>query len=167
LVRTPVTILDARGELLPTAIPEVRFAKSARYLPKSPEANGDDEVEIMARIERNLAVEPLAGFIAEGAVPAGNVIRVMDAALQRAIFSGMPVVKVGRGNAEGISARTADALFIGGSNLTANKARILLMACLMKLGSLPPARELQAPTDAEIAAIKSKVQEYQAIFDSH
>ena len=69
------------------------------------------------------------------------MVRVMDAALRRAIFSGMPVVKVGRGNAEGISSRSADGLLIGGSNLTANKARILLMASLMKLGSLPPAAD--------------------------
>jgi len=167
LTRTPVAILDDDNHLLPTAIPEVRFAKSARYLPKSPEANCDDEVEIMARIERNLAVEPLAGFVAEGAAPGGNMVRVMDAALRRAIFSGMPVVKVGRGNAEGISSRSADGLFIGGSNLTANKARILLMAALMKLGSLPPAVAPEEPTDEEISATKSQVAAYQAIFDSH
>jgi hypothetical protein len=167
LVRTPVAILDDDNHLLPTAIPEVRFAKSARYLPKSPEANCDDEVEIMARIERNLAVEPLAGFVAEGAAPGGNMVRVMDAALRRAIFSGMPVVKVGRGNAEGISSRSADGLFIGGSNLTANKARILLLAALMKLGSLPPALDPEEPTDDEISATKAQVAAYQAIFDSH
>jgi hypothetical protein len=160
LVRTPVAVLDDDGWLLPEAIPEVRFVKSARYLPKSPEANYDDEVEIMVRIERNLAAEPLAGFVAEGAVPSGNLITVMDAALRRAILSGMPVVKVGRGNAEGISARTADGLFIGGSNLTANKARILLMASMLKLGSLPPAADPDAPTDAEIAATKTRVQDY-------
>jgi hypothetical protein len=32
----------------------------------------------------------------------------MDAALRRAILSGMPVVKVGRGNAEGVSPPAVD-----------------------------------------------------------
>jgi hypothetical protein len=100
-------------------------------------------------------------------VPNGNLVRVLDAALERALFSGMPVVKVGRGNAEGISSRAPEDLFIGGSNLTANKARILLMASLMKLGSLPPAADPEAPTDVEIEAIKAKVRDYQTIFDSH
>jgi len=166
-VRTSVQILDDGGRLLPTALPQVRFVKSARYLPASPEASGDDEVEIKARIERNLAEEPLAGFVAEGLVPNGNLVRVLDAALERALFSGMPVVRVGRGNAEGISSRHPEGLFIGGSNLTANKARILLMASLMKLGSLPPAADPEAPTAVEIEAVKAKVRDYQTIFNSH
>ena len=45
----------------------------------------------------------------------------------------MPVVKVGRGNAEGIVDPARAPLAIAGSNLTATKARLLLMACLMKL----------------------------------
>lgn len=155
------------GKLLPTALPQVRFVKSARYMPESPTLDGDGEVEILARIQKNLAEEPLAGFVAEGTVPNGGVIRVMDAALKKAIYSGMPVVTVGRGNAEGISSRSRDSLTIGGSNLTANKARILLMACLMKLGSLPPAKDPEAPTPDEVTAVKAKVAEFQAIFDTH
>jgi hypothetical protein len=37
----------------------------------------------------------------------------------------------------------------------------------MKLGSLPPAADPEAPTDAEIRATQARVQEYQAIFDTH
>ena len=55
----------------------------------------------------------------------------------RAVYSGLPVVRVGRGNTEGFVPLDNPAL-IGGSNLTATKARLLLMACLMKLGALPP-----------------------------
>jgi L-asparaginase len=167
LATVNVDITDEARQVLPTALPQVRFVKSARYLPSSPEAAAESEVEIMGRIERNLLDEPLAGFVAEGAVPAGNLVRVMDLALRRAIFSGMPVVRVGRGNAEGISPRSYDGLSIGGSNLTANKARILLMASLMKLGSLPPAADPEAPTAAEIEAVRAKVSAYQEIFDSH
>jgi len=74
---------------------------------------------------------------------------------------------VGRGNAEGVSPRSIEGLFIGGSNLTANKARLLLMASLLKLGALPQAKDPRSPTDAEREAVKRKVAEYQAIFDSH
>ena len=163
----PVQIKDAQGWLLGTALPQVRFAKSARYLPSSPDISGEGEVEIHARIESNLAEEPLAGFVAEGQAGNAKLTRPLDAALLQAAFSGMPVVRVGRGNAEGMIPRTRDGLTIGGSNLTANKARILLMACMMKLGSLPPAADAKNPTPQEIAAVKAKVVEYQAIFDSH
>ena len=66
--------------------------------------------------------------------------------LKRATFSGMPVVKVGRGNAGGFVDATRDPLAIAGSNLTATKARLLLMACLLKLGCLPPAADPAKPT---------------------
>ena len=80
----------------------------------------------------------------------------------------MPVVRVGRGNAEGMTPPPGNNdLFIAGNNLTATKARLLLMACLMKLGSLPPVADSDRPTEAEIAAIKSKLNGYQAIFDTH
>ncbi len=165
--QVPVQIKDAQGWLLGTALPQVRFVKSARYLASSPDTSGDGEVEIHARIARNLAEEPLAGFVAEGQAGNAKLVRTLDTALLQAAFSGMPVVRVGRGNAEGIIPRTRDGLTIGGSNLTANKARILLMACLMKLGSLPPATDAKNPTPQEIAAVKAKVAEYQAIFDTH
>ena len=155
------------GWLLPSALPQVRFAKTARYLPEDAGLGGDNEVEIRARIEKNLREEPLAGFVAEGQAGNAKLARPLDAALMHAVFCGMPVVRVGRGNAEGIIPRTRDGLTIGGSNLTANKARILLIACLLKLGALPPAIDADNPTAAEIAAIKQKVAAYQNIFDSH
>jgi L-asparaginase len=62
--------------------------------------------------------------------------------------------------------RRADAC-ITDSNLTATKARILLMAALMKLGSLPPAVDPDNPTPQERAAVREKVRQYQTIFDSH
>jgi L-asparaginase len=61
---------------------------------------------------------------------------VRQAVLQKAIYSGLPVVRVGRGNPEGFA--DPDEYFIAGSNLTATKAR-MLMACLLKFGSLPAA----------------------------
>lgn len=71
-------------------------------------------------------------------------------------FSGMPVGTVGRGDTAGF-AYHRDALFVAGSNLTATKARLLLMASLLALGALPPADDPEHPSDAELAAIREKV----------
>ena len=80
--------------------------------------------------------------------------------------NGLPVGRVGRGNTEG-SVPQHDPSFIGGSNLTATKARLLLMACLMKFGSLPAAANPDDPTSQEAAAVREKVAEYQAVFNTH
>ena len=56
---------------------------------------------------------------------------------------------------------------IAGRNLTSTKARLLLMACLMKFGSLPPAADPAHPTQAENNALKAAVAAYQEVFDTH
>jgi hypothetical protein len=90
-----------------------------------------------------------------------------DDALRLAVFSGMPVVKVGRGDAGGVVPKMLADTFISGSNLTATKARMLLMACLMRFGSFPPAADPANPTESELAATRACVAEYQAVFDTH
>ena len=86
-------------------------------------------------------------------------------AILRAVYSGLPVVCVGRGNNEGFSQPRAS--FIGGGNLTSTKARLLLMACLLKFGALSPAADPANPTEAERELIQKKLGQYQAIFDTH
>ena len=162
-----VPIKGADGDLLPIAIPKVTLVKHARYLPEDTSGDAGSEVDLLARIEKNLHDAPLAGFVAEGSAPFGAMSNSVDAALKRATFSGMPVVKVGRGNAGGFVDPTRDPLAIAGSNLTATKARLLLMACLMKLGCLPPAADAAKPTQAETEATKAKLKQYQEIFDTH
>jgi hypothetical protein len=79
----------------------------------------------------------------------------------------MPVVRVSRGNAEGYVTKERVKLGIAGSNLTATKARILLMACLLRFGSLPPARDPANPTAEEVAAVEAALVPYQQVFDTH
>jgi hypothetical protein len=162
-----VAIKTDSGTLLPTAIPKVTIVKHARYLPEDTSGDVNGEVDILARIEKNLRDAPLAGFVAEGSAPFGGMSNSVDAALKRATFSGMPVVKVARGNASGFVDPTRDPLAIAGSNLTATKARLLLMACLMKFGGLPPVVDPAKPSDAEIEATKAKLKGYQEVFDTH
>lgn len=168
LVRhVPVRVKDEPGTLLASAIPKVTLLKHARYLPDNASGDPAAEVDILARLAKNLREAPLAGFVAEGSAPFGSMTNAADAALRRASCSGMPVVKVGRGNAEGPVHPSRVPLCIAGNNLTATKARLLLMACLLRLGSLPPAVDPEHPTAAELDAVRAKLAAYQAIFDSH
>jgi L-asparaginase len=162
-----VSVRDREGNLLAAAIPKVTILKHARYLPEDTSGNANAEVDVLARIEKNLREAPLAGFVAEGSAPFGAMSNSVDAALKRATFSGMPVVKVGRGNAGGFVDPKRDPLAIAGSNLTATKARLLLMACLMRFGSLPPAAAPANPTAAETDATKARLAHYQDVFDTH
>jgi L-asparaginase len=102
----------------------------------------------------------------KGLPPRGSVSNARHRLLLRAVHSGLPVVRVGRGNTEGFVPLHYPS-FIGGSNLTATKARLLLMACLMKFGSLPPTANPDHPTPEEAAATRKKVAAYQAMFDTH
>jgi L-asparaginase len=167
VVTITVPIKNVTGELLSSAIPKVTIIKHARYLPEDTTGNAEEEVDILARIEKNLRDAPLAGFVAEGSAPFGAMSNSVDAALKRATFSGMPVVKVGRGNASGFVDPQRDPLAIAGTNLTATKARLLLMACLMRFGSLPPAVDPKKPTKAETEATQAKLAQYQEVFDTH
>ena len=162
-----VPIKDSAGNLLSTAIPKVTMVKHARYLPEDTSGDASSEVDILARIEKNLRDAPLAGFIAEGSAPFGSMSNAVDATLKWATFSGMPVVNVSRGNAAGFVDKSRHPLAIPGSNLTATKARLLLMACLMKFGSLPSAADPAHPTQVEIDAVKAKLAQYQEVFDTH
>jgi L-asparaginase len=159
-------VKDGAGKLLDGAIPKVVIVKDGTYDSDGFDIDLDREIDLSARITHNLQHAPLAGFVVEGLSPYGIMTSVARHRLMlRAVHSGMPVVRVGRGNNAGFAPRR-DRL-IGGGNLTATKARLLLMACLMKFGSLPPAANPDHPTEAETAAIRDKVTAYQAIFDSH
>jgi L-asparaginase len=170
-VRTvEVPVKDGDGALLASAMPLVTFAKYGRYVPTQTGAAGDVdpavEVEILARIEANLAGAPLAGFVAEGASPYGSTSPTMSAALAVATFAGMPVVRVGRGNTGGMAYKL-DPYGIAGNNLSATKARILLMAALLKLGALPPAADPYHPTPEEESRTRAALGAYQELFDTH
>jgi hypothetical protein len=166
LVRVPVAVRSAAGELLDAALPRVTIIKDVGYLDDAFPGSADDEVDILADLERNLRAAPLAGLVVEGHAPYGTMSSAPRwAAVQRAARSGLAVACVGRGNNEGFTPRRD--LLVGGGNLTATKARLLLMACLLKHGSPPPAADPSRPSPAELEAIRGHVTRLQAIFDTH
>ena len=160
----PVQLKDPAGELLGSAIPKVSIVKDGNYIAdgEAPDREGD----LQAQIAQNLDADPLSGFVVEGHAPFGTMTSGARAGLMRkAVLCGMPVVAVGRGNNEGFTA--PHGMFLGGRNLTATKARLLLMACLMRFGSLPPAADPDRPTEGELEAVRNRLAAYQEIFDSH
>jgi L-asparaginase len=164
--RSEIKTREDNGDLLESAIPSVSIVKDGGFYAEEYFDDPDVTADLIALAERKLARNRLAGFIIEGTVPYGKMTSsVRQAVLQKAIYSGLPVVRVGRGSPEGFA--DPHPYFIAGSNLTATKARMLLMACLLKFGSLPSAKNPDEPTEAELAATRVAVAAYQEIFDTH
>lgn len=165
LTRVPIAV--KRGGLLQEeAIPSVSIIKDGSFAGDDwgddPEAEGD----FKALIAHKLSLGRLGGFVVEGLVPYGKFTSAARTQLAlRAVFSGIPIVRVGRGYPEGFA--DPEPFTIAGSNLTATKARLLLMAALMKFGSFPIAADPAQPTAAEQAATRDAVRAWQALFDSH
>jgi hypothetical protein len=161
-----IAIKGRTGEILPDAIPSVSIVKDAGYLT---EEFGDDpalERDLDFLIEHKLGLGRLVGFVIEGQVPYGSMSsQVRQKRMERAARCGCPIVRVGRGAPEGFA--DPGPFFLAGSNLTATKARLLLMACLMKLGALPPCRDPDKPTADEVKAIETALAAYQQVFDTH
>jgi L-asparaginase len=161
-----IAIKGRDGEILADAIPSVSIVKEGGYFDEEfgdhPEFNRD----LVALIEHKLGLGRLAGFVIEGQVPYGSMTsQSRQKLMEKAVLSGLPVVRVGRGAPEGFADSTG--LFLAGSNLTATKARLLLMAAIMKFGSLPAAKDPASPTSNERRAIEEAVAAYQRVFDTH
>ena len=170
-----IAVKDEAGALLADAIPRVHIVKYGAYMDEDETANPDNEVDIMARIDKGMKEQgssdpqspKLHGFVLEGSSPYGLASMSQHRALEVAAFSGMPTVRVGRADPGGRVPSGWDDLTIAGSNLDTNKARLLLMASMLKLGRLPKARDPRNPTKAERAATVAKVAEFQEIFENH
>jgi hypothetical protein len=122
LVQVPVAIKSANGELLDSAIPKVSIIKDGNYVADDFDSDIESQVDVLALLDLKLRHAPLAGFVLEGLSPYGTTTsRARHQVLLRAVCSGMPVARVGRGNNEGFS--QAVDLFLGGSNLTACRPR--------------------------------------------
>jgi hypothetical protein len=161
-----IPILDSNGDLLETAIPSVSIVKDGGFCGLEWEVDPNAEADLIALINHKLIMQKLSGIVVEGTTPSGNMTSPARMKLiQRAIFSGIPVVRVARGSHEGFS--DPHPTIIGGSNLTSTKARLVLMACLMKFGGLPIAANPDLPTKSEQENLKKHLQKYQDIFDTH
>ena len=162
----PVTIKNPAGELLGATIPKVVMVKGDAWYDDDA-ALPTTEKGITGPIDMLLEKHPLAGIVAEGSSPYAGLSTAQEKALELAAASGLPVVKVARGDAHALVRVNSNNLTIEGNNLIATKARLLLTAAIMKHGSLPPAADPLNPTEAEKDAIRSKLALYQEIFNTH
>ena len=170
-----VAVKDDAGALREEAIPRVHIVKYGAYMDEDESADPDNEVDIIARIDKALREQAsgdpqsprLHGFVLEGSSPYGLGGMAQHRALEVAAFSGMPVARVGRADPGGRVPSGWDDVTIAGSNLDTNKARLLLMASMLKLGRLPKARDPRSPTRAERAATVAAVERFQDIFENH
>ncbi len=161
-----IAVKGPDGEILPNAIPSVSIVKDGGYCAEEFGHDPELEPDLAFLVEHKLGLGRLAGFVIEGQVPYGSMTsQARQKHMERAVLSGLPVVRAGRGAPEGFA--EGSPIYISGSNLTATKARLLLMACLMKFGSLPPACNPDRPTAGERAAIEAAVELYQHVFDTH
>jgi hypothetical protein len=164
-VATTAEILDGDGWLIPGAMPVVSIVKMGRYHDDPKAATWTNDVEL--RIGDMLSRSSLAGIVAEGAAPYGTLTEAANDALRSSVFRGVPVVRVGRGTPEGIARSDEGDVFLSGSNLSATKARLVLMACLLRYGALPPAGDPDRPTGPEFAAVRHQLDQFQRVFDTH
>lgn len=162
-----VNVKDRDGFLLGDAIPKVTMVRYNHYIHDNAQAKAEEEADTLARIEKNLRDRPLSGFVAEGLIGNGGVHESLEKALEIASLSGMPVVRVSRGDEASMVAANPANLTVEGNNLTPGKARLLLMACLLKFGALPPAADPRNPTATEKKAVQEKIALYQEVFDTH
>lgn len=172
---TSLTIKDANGALLEDVMPRVHITKYGAYMAENAEGNPDSEVDIFSRIEKGLAERnspdegsvKLHGFVLEGASPYAFGTEAQMAALTIAAYNGFPVVKVGRADPGGRVPSNPNDAFIEGSNLDTNKARLLLIASMLKLGRMPRAVDPRNPTPDERTALLAKIAQFQEIFETH
>jgi len=170
-----VLLKNPDGTLRGACIPRVHIVKYAHYSSEENDDGADNEVDIIARIAKALAEQSdpdpnapkLHGLVMEGAAAYGYGSNSQMAALLIATFSGLPVVLVGRSDPGGRLSAGGDEPFIRGSNLDANKARLLLIAAMLRLGRLPRAQNPMSPSPDELDMTRRKVAEFQTLFESH
>jgi len=89
-------------------VPSLRW-QSSRMVDFTPREYLDDPAvtaDLVALLARRLETNRLAGFVIEGTTPYGKMTSsVRQRVLRKAIYSGLPVVRVGRGNPEGFADR--------------------------------------------------------------
>jgi len=167
-----IQIKDEKG-LIGSEIPIVSIIKGRLYGSGKKDGSPDREVDIMGRIDqavtdREAETKPdLHGLVFEGSTPYVKGTQPQHRALDLAAFSGIPVIRVSRGDPGGFVEPHPDWPSIEGSNLDANKAAMILTAAMLKLGRLPRAVDPANPTDEEKDALMQKIEEYQQIVDTH
>lgn len=162
-----VTVKDDSGHLRGEAIPAVEILDFNSWMMSSPPGTPDPvDRRVDDAVARCLGESPLAGLVVE-APTAGHLDRNDALAVDTAAMSGVVAVKVSHGTPGASMGHVDENLIIEGSNLNSHKARVLLMACLLRFGAPPPAKDPPHPTNDERTAVRRHLAKIQAVFDTH
>jgi L-asparaginase/Glu-tRNA(Gln) amidotransferase subunit D len=163
-LRGRVAVRKAGGELLTGILAAVEIVKYGRY-----GLGGDSSLDgflIRERTRLSRERHDLAGFVLEGLAQNGWATIELERELRTAHYSGLPVVWTGRG-IPAAPAGLPPAPFISADGLSSTKARILLLAAMLRHGSAPVAADPAEPTDAERTATLEHTRLLQHLFDTH
>lgn len=170
-----IKIKDEQGNLLANSIPRVKIIKYASYSEEDNTGDPRNEIDVMAWLSKskeeqaNPATDApkMHGLVFEGLASSATGALSQMKALDITALSGIPVVRVGRGDPGGKVVADDSDLTIEGSNLDATKARMLLAASMLKLGRLPRAVDPFNPSNQDKIAVMNKITEFQEIFETH
>ncbi len=140
----------------------VGFVRTSIWSPDDPIRDGAREFEVLLTMARLVKQAPLSGIVSVGNRH-GRLQPETESALQRTALLGIPVVKVAT---HGQVIHDEDNLFIEAGGLTEGPAEAVLSNCLARWGALPPVRNLDQPTAAELAAIRAHLASFQSAFDA-
>ena len=150
---------------LPLSLPRVDIVKTYA---------GADDAPIRALIQRAVAERaaegehPGHGIVVEGFAYSGAPHRFQRPALEEAVRRhGIPVVLTSRGLRGRIPKELTQDTYITGDNLSAIKARLLLILAIRTLGQLTPFADADNPTPLERERLLAEIGRYQEIFDTH
>ncbi len=150
---------------LPLALPRVDIVKTYA---------GADDVPIGAFVRRALEERaadenhPGHGIVVEGFAYSGAPHGLQHPALEEAVARhGIPVVLASRGLRGRIPRERDQSLFVTADNLSAVKARLLLVLAIRALGPLTALTDLDNPAPEEQQRLLHEIERYQDIFDTH
>ena len=164
--RVETKIRDANGDLFEAAIPSVAIVKDGGYYAEEYFDDPSVTADLEQMVAQKLSANRLAGFVTEGLTPyAVMTSAVRQAVLQRAIYAGLPVVRVGRGSPEGI--RRSARLFHRRIQSDFDQSADAADGLPAQTRQFAASQGSSNPTAEELASTRKAVAAYQAIFDTH
>ena len=145
------------------AAPRVAVIEDAPWSPNDVSRDGAAELDVMLRVAQLQHENQTVGVVGVGD-KRGLFQDGTRRGLEMAVQHGVPVVRLARGMQACLNG--VDDLFINGGMLSPEAASALLAECLARHGALPEIHAAAKPNSREMAALRRKLQLYQAEFSA-
>lgn len=140
----------------------VAIVRSVEWSPGDVARDGAGEFAVYLQVAQLQRTHGTAGVVAVGDRN-GRLRDGGEQALRRLVHTGVPVVKL---STSGHRAATDHILFLDGGTLAPDSASDILVSSLQRHGPPPTAANAEAPTPAELAAIRAHLKPFQAALTS-